>query len=180
MLSHLALLSFLTFSPPWGHHAGPPPPRPAPIHGPGNLHRRVGVWTVRTDIDRFSGAMSCRLYAHHVEYQRGALVFHLPRSVDTSTAIYRVDAGAPVWVNSELMDMARRGFALNQDDLNNPSGGLVRVPQERVMSARSVMVEAGGRGEVTTFKIDGFASALNAAHAAGCTTEAFEPERPRS
>jgi hypothetical protein len=167
MLSRLALIPLLLFSMPWSHH------------GPGNLHRHIGAWTLRTNTDRFSGVLSCRLSAHDVEYGRGALVFHLPERIDTSTAIYRVDAGAPVWVSTEMMEMARRGFALNQDDLANPSGGLVRVPEERVTNARTVMVEAGKRGWVTSFKIDGFAAALAAARAAGCTPEDFALETPR-
>jgi len=146
--------------------------------GSRTLDHRVGAWTVRVSVDRFSDQVTCRLFARGVDYRRGALVFHLSRRTDTSAAVYRVDGGAPIAARSEVMDMARAGFAVYRDDLDNPSGGLVRIPERRVMEARSVQIRPGSHGAAATFKVEGFSAALGAARAAGCGPGSFDGSDP--
>ena len=139
--------------------------------------RHLGAWTLEARTDAFTGARSCRLSASHMDYRRGAVVLRLPRWEDTSAAVYRVDAGPPVDTRAEAMEMARRGFALNDDTLTNPSGGLVRIPEEQLASAKIVWVRADAKSRPEVFKIAGLSAALDAAHAAGCPPDAFDPPR---
>lgn len=134
---------------------------------------RLGVWTLEKRTDLFTGAVSCRLFAPHMDYTRGAVVVRLSRLQDTSQAVYRVDAGRPVETRSEEMDMARAGFALRLDSLDNPSGGLVRIPATRLIAARSVWIRAGPRDRPVEIRTEGLAKALDAARGRGCETETF-------
>ena len=134
----------------WGHaHSDP-------FHG----------WRLQARTDHFSAGTVCRLTKGQLSYQRRAVVIQLPRNVDTSAAVYRIDGGPP-------RALARRGFALHRDDLTNPSGGLVRVPIDRLQQAGSVSVEARAMGRPVKFRLDGLTMALDAARAAGCTEDSF-------
>jgi hypothetical protein len=108
-----------------------------------------------------------------MDYERHAIVFRLGAGVDTTDAVYRVDDGEPIAVRDEMTSMARQGFAIYQDYLLNPSGGLVRVPERRAVGASTVKIRALTRGPVTTFRIEGFDAALEAALKAGCLPTAF-------
>ncbi len=134
---------------------------------------RLGAWTVETRDDRFAGRRTCRVTAPGLTYERGALVVRLGRRTDTADAVYRVDDGPPVAVRSELMDMARRGFAIDQDDLANPSGGVVRIPEARLSQARRISIRAGVNRTIVRVGVTGFAAALDSAHAAGCAPGDF-------
>jgi hypothetical protein len=136
--------------------------------------RRLGAWTLRITHDRFRDDLACRLSADRAEYSRGALVIHLPRDTDTEDAAYRVDDGDPVKVATERSDMAHRGFALELDDLANPSGGRVLVPERRLADAHMVTIQASPLGKAVAVKIDGFSAALAVARAAGCSPAAFD------
>ncbi|HEX4182665.1 MAG TPA: hypothetical protein VHY34_05360 [Caulobacteraceae bacterium] len=162
----LALIPLLLF--PWS----------SPHGGERTDNRHIGEWRLRTNTDAFSGQLTCRLSANHIEYGRGVLTFHLDRRVDTTNAVYRVDDGVPVTVRSEIMDMARRGFAVYQDDLANPSGGLVRIPEGRLLKARAVAIEAAPKGPIAVFKVAGFAAALDAASKAGCSSATYDRDAP--
>ncbi len=152
--------------------------RAAQVHGAQvrGMQRHVGPWTIRVHTDRFSERVSCRLFGRGMEYRRGAVIFRLPGRFDTSTAAYRVDDRPPVDVRTEVMAMARLGFALYRDDLANPSGGLVRIPEDRLIDANVVRIEAGPKGAAFHFKVFGLSAALEVAGAAGCTPAAFAPD----
>jgi hypothetical protein len=130
--------------------------------------RHIGGWTLRLHADPFTNRLACRLSKPKVDYQRQALVFHLPKRTDTSAAVYRIDGEPPLWARADDMEMVRSGFTLRNDDLDNPSGGLVRIPERRVLEAHAVAVETRANGRTVKFKIDGFRAALDAAHEAGC------------
>jgi hypothetical protein len=160
MLSQLTLIMFLGLSG-FGH---------SPSDG---QTRHVNGWTVRADSDRFTGQMICHLSRGRVGYEKQALVLHLPSHIDTSNAVYRIDGGQPDWVRDDEMELARLGFALHDDNLNNPSGGLVRIPERRVGSASAVSIETVTNRRPITVNIDGFAPALEAASKAGCAPADF-------
>jgi hypothetical protein len=136
-----------------------------------HAHHHLGPWSLTLATDRFSGLRTCKLSRKGVDYERSALVFHLPRKIDTADAIYRIDNGAPFAAAKDLPELARQGFALENDDLANPSGGLVRIPTDRLGLARTVSIETRPRVRLFSFRIDGFASALATAREAGCYRE---------
>ncbi len=162
MSPHLALTVLLSFAPFWGH---------------GETHRersQIGAWTLRVESDQFAARQICQLSRPRVDYHRQALVFHLSSRADTANAVYRIDDGPPRAVRSDAMDLARLGFALYNDDLTNPSGGLVRIPRQRIMDAREVSIQAKAMAAPVKFRIDGFGAALDAARAAGCGVDDFD------
>ena len=158
----LALIAMLTLPIPWSH-------KPAPREV-----SHVAGWTLRVHAERFTGRLACQLSRPRIDYRRHALVFHLSARTDTAAAVYRIDNGPPLWSRDDDLDLARLGFALHSDDLDNPSGGLVRIPEQRIVAARTVSIEARADGSPARFKIDGFATALDAAHKAGCREGDFQ------
>ena len=135
----------------------------------------VGGWVLKAHLDRFAGERSCTLSRGRIDYQRQALVFRLPARVDTDAALYRIDGGEPIAVRADEAELAGLGFALHNDDLDNPSGGLVRIPVHRLASAGAVQIEAAPGRRPVKFRIGGLAAALDAARAAGCSEADFKP-----
>ena len=133
----------------------------------------VDGWTLKTRLDRFAGERSCALSRGRIDYVRQALVFHLPARVDTAAALYRIDGAAPVGVRADEAELASLGFNLHNDDLDNPSGGLVRIPVHRLAGAAEVEIEAAPGRRPVKFKIGGLSAALDAARGAGCAETDF-------
>ena len=156
-----ALMALLLLPPVFGHGAED------------HATRRVGAWTVQARTDRFTHHATCQLRESKVRYARQALVFQLPGKLDTSDAVYRIDDGPVMSVRNDAMELARLGFALHNDDLSNPSGGLVTVPAHRLAGARTVRIEAGNHGAVYRYRIDGIDQALEAGRALGCGPDDF-------
>jgi len=125
--------------------------------------QRVDGWTLNVRLDHFSYRKVCSLHRDHVHYERHALVFHLPSHTDTSRADYRIDNAAPRWVTADAMDLARLGFALHDDSLKNPSGGLVRITLARLAGGRQVEIETRPFGAWTRFDASGIQAALASA-----------------
>jgi hypothetical protein len=152
----LALLLALAL---WPFHPGGDP-----IH-----HIRIGGWALETRTDRFTGRVDCRLFRGSAFYVRQAVVFHLPPRVDTFDAAYRVDAGRVFLSRADAADLANQGFALHDDDLNNPSGGLVRIPASRLEGAALVWIQPGPNARPVRFKVSGLSLAVQSARDHGCT-----------
>jgi hypothetical protein len=133
----------------------------------------IGAWRLVVETDRFTGRLTCQLQRGGIAYERQALVFHLSSRVDTTNAAYRIDGGPTVWSRTDAMELAGLGFALYNDDLANPSGGLVRVPMRRVMGAHAISIQPKANASAIKFNIQGFDLAMKAADKAGCTAEEF-------
>jgi hypothetical protein len=142
----------------------------APANGPTTVltQKRIGDWTLTVQHDPFADQTGCRLASGRQSYERGALVIRLPRKIDTADAVYRIDKGPPMFVSWDRSTLASLGFALWQDDLENPSAGLVRIPVAKLATASTVQVEARPGNRVWTFSLKGFPAALAAAKQAGC------------
>ena len=139
---------------------------------PSEHRANIAGWTLEWRRDAFRERQACRLHRGAVDYTRQALVFRLPRSVDTSSAVYRIDDGQPLLSRDDAADIARLGFALHDDDLANPSGGAVRIVASKLKSARTVVVEAKPYGSKARFTVEGLSAALTAAHS-HCAEEDF-------
>ena len=159
---HLIALALLglplpNLSVPWGHHS------PNPLAG----------WALHVQTDHFSGAAICSLTKGRMSYERQAITFHLPYRINTFTAVYRIDGGPPRAVQDDQMDLARLGFALHRDDLANPSGGLVRIPADRLLHAGAISIETSTKYRPFRFTLNGLPAALDAAARAGCIADSF-------
>ncbi len=159
MTPQLALLPMLIWLP-FGH------PAPKPTKVLKTTH--IGAWTLTVKSDPFAGQAGCRLTNGRQSYERGALVIQLPRKINTADAVYRIDGGPPMFASWDQPALASLGFALEEDNLDNPSGGLVRIPVTKVASAKAIKVEARPRDKMWKFSLVGFDAALAAAKQAGC------------
>lgn len=140
-----------------------------------NIERRhVGAWALKVETDRFTGRLTCSLSKPRIRYERQALAFQLSSGANTFDAAYRVDDAPPVSARSDAMELARQGFALHNDDLANPSGGLVRIPLGRLSGAQAVRIQSRPNTIPVRFKIDGLSEALAAAQSAGCGFSDFK------
>lgn len=136
--------------------------------------RKVAGWTVRVRGDAFSGGAACRISRGGADYQRQALVFHLRPTLDTQTAVYRIDGGPARRASQDQADLAKLGFALHNDDLINPSGGIVRIPVAHLAGAHAVRIETAAGQPPVKFHIEGWDAALAAAKATGCGEADFQ------
>lgn len=137
------------------------------------VRSHIGAWALKVETDRFSGRLTCSLGRSHITYERQTLVFQLSHHADTTAAAYRIDDGPPIWTNADTLELASLGFELHNDDLANPSGGLVRIPAHRLAGARLVSIEIKADTNPVRFRIDRFGDALDAAQKAGCTDADF-------
>jgi hypothetical protein len=129
---------------------------------------RIGAWKLTVQHDLFAGRVACELVDGRLAYERGALVVRLPRGADTSAALYRIDGGAVMTAADDYPSLATLGFAIWQDNLRNPSGGLVRIPAPKIAAARELTLEPAPSGRVWHFPLDGLPAALAAWKDAGC------------
>jgi hypothetical protein len=132
--------------------------------------RRYGVdgWVLELRADSFAGRTDCRLYRGHLSYERQAVVFHLSQRLGAFDAAYRIDGGRLMLARDDAADLAAQGFALSDDDLDNPSGGLVRIPARRLEGAKLVQIQARPGVRPLRFKLDGLGASLDALHRLGC------------
>ena len=133
-----------------------------------NHHQRFGYWTIRTRSDNFSSQTFCHITARSADYVRGTVTLYLGRKIDTSTAVLRIDHGRPLKASVDIVELAKSGVAVYNDTLDNPSGGMIRVSDQRVVGAHVVEVEPKPGSAVTKFNIDGLKQALAFASVAGC------------
>jgi hypothetical protein len=162
MISQLTILAF-ALSALWG---GP--------HEVQHHHSRIGRWRLEVTTDGFAQRTRCALRSGPIVYHRGALVFQLPHAIDTTAAVYRIDDGPPVDQRRNAMRLAELGFSLHDDQLDNPSGGLVRIPEDEVGAGRKVRIASGAFRAPLSYSIEGFAVAREAARQAGCGPEDFD------
>jgi hypothetical protein len=152
----LALLLALVL---WPHHRAPEV-----------SVRRYGVdgWVLELRTDSFAGHTDCRVRRGRLSYERQALVVHLPRRLNSFDAAYRIDGGRLMLARDDAADLAAQGFALSDDDLENPSGGLVRIPAGRLQGAQLVQIQPRPDVRPLRFRLNGLDDTIAAAHRLGC------------
>ena len=131
-------------------------------------HHHVGGWTVRVIWDRFTGDISCTVRKGRVELQNDVLVFRSPEWVDTSDAIFRIDAGPARSVHEATYEDQRRGYYRHGGPLANPSDGEVALPTYYVTGAKYVWIRPDVRQEPWRFDVSRFADALALARSEKC------------
>jgi hypothetical protein len=146
-----------------------------PSHPPHAPHRtraafaqRIGGWTLRVHRDPFAGTQACSLTRGRASYEQGTVVFRLSSRTDSAAAVYRIDSGPPTPVVADQMAIAKLDLPVWQDDLANPSGGMVRIPAAKLAGASLVRIEARRGGRVWRVRIDDLGPALQEAAKAGC------------
>jgi hypothetical protein len=161
MQAHIALIGLLLMPAPLGHGSGK------------IMTIKESGWVLKVRSDPFSGRISCHLTKRNAVYLKHAIVFQLSRRLDTSDASYRIDDGRPILSRSDQLNLARLGFALQTDDLDNPSGGLVRIPEDRLAGASNIQIEPKSYSRPIKFKLEGFSKIMTKAQDAGCKPADF-------
>lgn len=139
-----------------------------------NQTQHIAGWTLKVRVDNFSGGRICSLKNGKITYQRQAIVLHLPDTIDTTQAIYRVDNGPVQLSRDDDVSIAHLGFAIDQPVLDNPSGGLVRIPASKVLGAALLQIELSAFGHPRRYNISGLGAALTAAATNGCGNDNFQ------
>jgi hypothetical protein len=116
----------------------------------------VEGWRVRVKEDRFGASRSCSITRQSVSVSHGEAVFQFGKGSDTSSAVYRIDNGAPV---QAIMPDADR-LTDNMSQLTNPSGGRVKVPLDQLALARQVQIRPSGRAKARSFDVAGLGDAV--------------------
>jgi hypothetical protein len=129
---------------------------------------KSGRWTLKVHKDPFSNTTQCSLASPGVDIARSVARFRLSGRIDTAQALYRVDDGQPIPWRTHAMHFTSHGYQLETANLGNPSGGVVLVPLNEVAGGQVVYIRPSARARIRTFRLDGLASALQSAKAAGC------------
>jgi hypothetical protein len=143
-------------------------PKPRPVVPAAVERHRVDQWRYEIDRDNFTGGQRCRLSERDVSYGRKTLTFRFSPGTDTSQAVFRIEDGpAHPWTEVRLQ-LLNNGVPIQDDSVENPSRGLVRIPAVDVGDARWVWIRSGPRTRPRRFVIAGLRPALAAAQASGC------------
>ena len=129
---------------------------------------RVQGWRIEMRRDRFLDTSSCRLRRGPMTLDRGVMVFHFPRAVDTAAADFRIDGGAAQSVGAVGVEVAGHGVALTGDNLRYPGDGRVAIPVRLLRSAQVVAIRPNAGRRHRTFDLTGLNAALEASQRQGC------------
>lgn len=146
------------------------------IDRPVTLHRKIGRWILDLTKDPFLGTVRCRLRAKGVTVEHAAVIVQAPRSVNTFDAYYRLDSSPAVSWRVNGMELASHGVTINDETLDNPSGGRVAIPLRLAAAAATISIRASERSRSYSFfqpKLDG---ALLQARGLGCGADFIIPE----
>jgi hypothetical protein len=110
-----------------------------------------------------------------MSYAQGVVGFHLGSSHDAAEAWYSLDDRPPQpWRNDYPVLVAHR-VSLEGGSLANPTGGVVLVPEGKLVDVRTVTIRAKADSTPKRFQLKGFQQALSAARLNGCTSFERDP-----
>lgn len=140
-------------------HAPAPPRDRAPTHITSTLYS-AGDWRLRVTRDPFARTTACRVGHRDAEVRHGDLVWRLGAGVNTSRAVWRIDAGEPR--RQSLLDLPASA------DLDNPSDGRLAVPVSLLAGAHWVETRPSPRAPVRRLDVARLDELLAAAPRLGC------------
>ena len=155
------------------------PNAPARVpHGVGHEHYRQGAWRLEVARDRFSGAIACRLQAHRGRqiYRMGAVGFAVGAR-NQAEAAYRIDFGDPVPARNDVPRLIALQVPFERGGMDNPAGGYVWIPFDRLRAANSVAIEPRPGARPRQVRLDGLTALHDRAVAQGCTPDTVFVER---
>ena len=135
----------------------PAPPQPPPVATRSQLY---GGWRLRVTRDAFAGRTTCRVGRRDAEVEHGRLLWRMGAGVDTSAAVWRIDAGEPR--RQSLLDLPASA------NLGNPSDGRLSAPAALLSGAQVIEARATPHGRVRRLEVARLDEALAAAAAQGC------------
>jgi hypothetical protein len=147
---------------------------------PNKVYRKIYEqkgWIMMIQNDGFSGEVRCHLYSPstlfqgRITYAQKTLGFEFDEDIDTLRSWYRIDSQGPRRWQDSFPDLASRRVPLEGKSLENPTGGVVLIPEEDVLEARQIWIRTHKNKSPKRFKLKGFKTALAAAQRNGCTSE---------
>jgi len=141
-------------------------------------------WVMTIQTDGFTGQPRCHLYSPktlfqgRITYEGGALGFVFDRDEDTQQAWYRIGQSKTKRWQDIYPELVRLGIPLEGGSLDNPTGGVVLLPEAELDAASEVTIRLSETASTKRFKLKGFKAAKAAALANGCERpESFERSR---
>ncbi|MBE7217923.1 MAG: hypothetical protein INR64_05575 [Caulobacteraceae bacterium] len=138
-------------------------PAAAPDRAPTRIRPDLyaaGPWRLRVTRDAFARTTTCRIGDRDGEVRHGVLLWSLGSDVDTSRAVWRIDAGEPR--RQALLDLPASA------NLDNPSDGRLAVPVALLAGARWVETRPSPRAHVRRLNVAQLDDLLVAADRLGC------------
>ena len=142
-----------------------------PFNGSTPVKHRYGEvahWKFHLTDDRFSGVKQCQITRGPIQVEKGFVRFQLGRSADSADAIYSIDGQPPQNWTVVSPELVKAGIDVEEDNLSNPSGGVVFLPLEMVRDAHEVRIRASGWVSPRIYKISGLPTSLDLAKEQGC------------
>jgi hypothetical protein len=147
-------------------------------HHGGSVSWTVSGWVIALREDAFAGTTRCIMRSDRpaMLYQRGAVGFVFPRHTDTSGALYRIDGGLALPWRDRLPDLIAAGAAIDGPALDDPTGGIVWLPEADVLAAHNIAIRPKPADIPRAFAVTGLAAAIASARARDCE---FNPAHRR-
>jgi len=134
----------------------------------------VGEWVLVVKTDSFRQTSRCTISNHHgrdpdVTIADGMVSFHLGGGTDVSDAWYRLDGGPPRAVRDDYAALIAQGAFAEAERLDNPSGGVVRLPLASLGRAGTAAFQVTRASQLKQFKLGNMRPVSDAAERSGCS-----------
>jgi hypothetical protein len=141
-------------------------------HGVAHEHYYKGDWRLDLSRDRFSGSVACRLRAHGGRqiYRAGAVGFDVD-APDVMGAAYRIDGGDPIAARDDLPQLIAQHVPLERGGMDDPSGGYVWIPFNRLAKAGWVAIEPQPGARPKVVRLNGLVALHDLALQRGCAPD---------
>lgn len=128
------------------------------------------VWQLKVVRDTFTDKTDCQLRTRDglIRFQPGAIGFLFPHRRDTLAAWYRIGDGAPVRWQDRYATLVAAGVHVVGPGLDDPTSGIVWIPQTELASARSVSIRLGAKDRPRSFMLEPITSSIADAETRGC------------
>ncbi|HXU99502.1 MAG TPA: hypothetical protein VG166_03280 [Caulobacteraceae bacterium] len=148
-----------------GHHHGAHRPKAAPVvHRFGYVHG----WRYVISEDAFTGQLSCALFGHGMHVRNQSVIFELGSGVETTHAVYRLDAGQPHPVSAGFTEDESHGIFPERGFIDDKNGGETVLPLHYLTGARHIWIRATPKYRPVDFDLKYLTQAMAVARLRGC------------
>ena len=125
-------------------------------------------WTISVRRDSFVGATTCEARRGAVQLKNATALFAFGPDVDTSEAVYRIDAGPAHSVNDVAFRLRTMGAPQTLEPIGNPSRGLVVLLAADLMAAQNVWIRPSPKVAPRRFSVSGLSAVAEREAALAC------------
>ena len=141
-------------------------------HGVAHERYHKGDWRLDVSRDRFTGSIACRLRAHGGRqiYRAGAVGFAVG-APNAMNAAYRIDGGDTVAARGDVLRLITQHVPLERGGMDDPSGGYVWIPFDRLDKATLVAIEPWPGARPKVVRLNGMVALHDLALTRGCAPD---------